>query len=314
MLCATQQAVLEAVRHDEPDAGASAADAPELADAPHAFGISGAGAGAIAAAASGSGAASNSGEAEAEDEEDGSGGGAGGPSEEEDDEDESDEDDLAMSRFVPVSSYPGLEFCGIVLTKLAQESLTREEISEFQQKTAGISAHQMDFAAHMREIRYRLNQVPTVLAAPFYGMIQAMEADPQNRLQSGSILALIRDSLDSIFAHGAAAADAPDAQADGSSDVDTAADDSADAPGAVSQPVAAAGERNGAGAADRSAGGEGAGPGATDVGPGEAADSDEAATFYDAVDTAGDGVPAARDGDAMAVEDDAAGGAGMSAA
>ena len=62
----------------------------------------------------------------------------------------------------PVGTYDGLEFCGLVLTKLAQENLTHEELDAFKTKLTNISAHQMDFKSHMREILSVDSLTPTL--------------------------------------------------------------------------------------------------------------------------------------------------------
>ena len=94
------------------------------------------------------------------------------------------------------TSYTGLAFRGLVLTKMASEECPDEPTLAAQREVlAAMLAHRLQFRDDEREIRALLNAVPVAAAQPFVGVLLQFRAEPSSQLQSAEALAAVRAAL-----------------------------------------------------------------------------------------------------------------------
>lgn len=86
-------------------------------------------------------------------------------------EDDSD-DDVNFEQ--PTAQEVELEFCGLVLTKLAQVNLEPEELASFAAELDAIAAHRPLYVQHVMQLRAILNSLPLVLAGQLYPAFETM--------------------------------------------------------------------------------------------------------------------------------------------
>jgi hypothetical protein len=81
-----------------------------------------------------------------------------------------------------------LEFCSVVLTKMAEVELTAGEIQQFASSLVEVAAHRSVYQGHMHQLHTVLNSLPVVVGGQLYPALEAMHRDPRLRVGSGRLL------------------------------------------------------------------------------------------------------------------------------
>eukprot|EP00041_Stephanoeca_diplocostata_P030637 m.933290 g.933290 ORF g.933290 m.933290 type:complete len:326 (-) comp23795_c0_seq35:200-1177(-) len=87
-------------------------------------------------------------------------------------------------------------FCGLILTRLAPQSLTAADMATFDATLVRAASHSHLFQQHMQELVELLHSVPTVVVADYIPAVLELNVSPAARLRSEAVLDSVRSVVE----------------------------------------------------------------------------------------------------------------------
>lgn len=129
------------------------------------------------------------------------------------------------------AAAPEVAFYGLVLTKLTPRRLPPGGMEAAEARLSAIREHHDQYRSDMSATLGMLNRLPVALASQFYPALFAMDQNPSDRTDSGSILAAVREVFAGWGGESRPDGDSPFTTDDSGDEADYASDGALDEPG-----------------------------------------------------------------------------------